>query len=109
MIGDQCFEFENSFSNKIDLANEWKKFSGLPFVFACWTANKKLDKDFIGEFNNALRLGVNDIDAVVEKYGKTGTITGKALKSYLTENIDFEFDDNKKKALKLFLELMSKL
>jgi len=32
LIGDQCFEFENSFSHKIDLAEEWKKQTGLPFV-----------------------------------------------------------------------------
>lgn len=109
LIGDQCFEYENNFRFKIDLAREWKDFSGLPFVFACWTANKKLDKEFIEEFNKALQSGVNNIDAVVEKFGKTGTITGNVLKKYLTENIDFDFNDEKKMALKLFLELMSKL
>ena len=58
LIGDQCFEYEKSFRYKIDLAAEWKNFSGLPFVFACWTANRKIDKDFIDEFNKALNLGV---------------------------------------------------
>jgi chorismate dehydratase len=109
LIGDQCFEFENSFRYKIDLANEWQKFTGLPFVFACWTANKQLESEFIQEFNEALQLGVNNIDSVVEKLGKTGTITGDILKSYLIENIDFNFDDEKKTALKLFLELMKEL
>lgn len=109
LIGDQCFEFENSFRYKIDLANEWQKFTGLPFVFACWTSNKQLESEFIHEFNEALELGVNNIDRVVEKLGKTGTITGDILKSYLIENIDFNFDDEKKTALKLFLELMKEL
>lgn len=109
LIGDQCFEYENSFRNKLDLALEWEKFSGLPFVFACWTANKAIDSEFIKEFNEALRLGVNNIDAVVEKYGQTGVINGIVLKNYLEENIDYEFDDEKKKGLKMFLELMAKL
>ena len=109
LIGDQCFEFENRFRYKIDLANEWRKFSGLPFVFACWTSNKKLDSGFIREFNEALQMGVNNIDGVVEKFGNSGTITGETLKRYLLENIDFIFDEEKKKALKLFLELMSEL
>jgi chorismate dehydratase len=109
LIGDQCFEFENSFRYKIDLAWEWKEFSGLPFVFACWTANKKLNKTFVEEFSKALQLGVKNIDAVVERFGKTGTISGEILKKYLTENIDYNFDDEKKRGLNLFLELMKKL
>jgi chorismate dehydratase len=109
LIGDQCFEFENSFRYKVDLANEWKKFSGLPFVFACWTANKQINNEFITKFNRALQLGVNNIDDVVEKFGNSGTIRGEILKKYLVENIDYDFNDQKKKALKLFLELLEEI
>lgn len=109
LIGDQCFELGNRFRYKIDLAKEWKKFSGLPFVFACWTSNKQLDNVFIAEFNKALALGVNNIDRVVDKFGSTGTIHGNILRNYLHENIDFNLNDEKKRALKLFLELMGKL
>jgi chorismate dehydratase len=109
LIGDQCFEFENSFRYKIDLAMEWQKFSGLPFVFACWTANKILEVEFIEEFNRALRLGVENIPAVVEKFNDTGTITGIVLSNYLTENIDYNLDDDKKKGLNMFLDLLGKL
>jgi chorismate dehydratase len=109
LIGDQCFEYENSFKHKVDLALEWEKFSGLPFVFACWTANKYIENDFLERFNSALRFGVKNIDSVVEKYGQTGVITGVVLKNYLVENIDYDFNEDKKKGLKLFLELMAKL
>lgn len=109
LIGDQCFEYENSFRYKVDLAEEWVSFSGLPFVFACWTANRHLENEFIEEFNRALKTGINNIDAVVEKFGATGTIPGVILRNYLNENIDYVFDDNKKKGLKFFLELMEKL
>jgi len=109
LIGDQCFEYETNFRYRIDLAGAWKDLTGLPFVFACWTANKKLDNDFIAEFNKALSIGVNNIGAVAEKYGKTGIISGNDLRIYLTENIDYSFNDDKKKALKLFLQLMEEL
>ncbi len=109
LIGDQCFEYESSFRFRVDLAQEWKNFSGLPFVFACWVSNKKLDDDFIAEFNNALQSGVNNIPAVVARFGKTGIIKGNILEKYLTENIDYPFNEEKKKALKLFLELMEKM
>jgi chorismate dehydratase len=109
LIGDQCFEYEKSFRYKIDLASEWKDFSGLPFVFACWTANRILDKNFVAEFNQALSLGVSNIDKVVVNFSNTGTITGDILQKYLTENIDFDLNEQKKKGLELFLDLMKKL
>jgi chorismate dehydratase len=109
LIGDQCFEFESRYKHKVDLAEEWYNFSGLPFAFACWTANRKLDEEFITEFNLALAAGVNNIPAVVERYGETGIIKGNDLLIYLTENMNFELNDDKRKAIKLFLELMEKL
>jgi predicted solute-binding protein len=54
-------------------------------------------------------VGVNNIDAVAKKFGKTGTIPGNELKEYLTNNIDYHFNDEKKEALKMFLDLMSKV
>jgi chorismate dehydratase len=109
LIGDQCFEYENSYRHNIDLAGEWKRFSGLPFVFASWTADKVLDEEFIYEFNEALMSGVNNIDKVVDKFGTTGSIKGNDLKKYLTENIDFDLNDEKKRAMNMFLDLMKKL
>jgi chorismate dehydratase len=109
LIGDQCFEFESRFRYRIDLAEEWNRFSGLPFAFACWTANKKLESSFLEDFNNSLGIGVRNITAVVEKFGNKGLIRGNDLKVYLTENMNFDLNDDKRKAIKLFLDLMSKL
>ena len=107
LIGDQCFEYENHFSYGIDLALEWKNFTGLPFVFACWAANKQINREFIDEFNLALKLGVENIPAVVADMGQTGAIKGKELEQYLTENIDFKLNEDKKKALELFLSFLT--
>jgi chorismate dehydratase len=109
LIGDRCFEYESRFRNRIDLAEEWFKFTGLPFAFACWTSNRKLDDEFLKEFNDALATGVRNIPAVVKKYGKTGTIRGEDLRIYLTENMNFDLNDDKRKAIKLYLDLLSKL
>ena len=109
LIGDQCFELENRYACSIDLAEEWKNFTGLPFVFACWIANQELPADFICDFNKALALGVNNIDRVAERFENTGTITGKALKVYLKNNIDYNLDELKRKAMDLFLGYLSKL
>lgn len=109
LIGDQCFEFEKNFAYNVDLAGAWKSHTGLPFVFACWAANKKLPGDFIAEFNAALKTGVEDIDAVVQKFGETGKIRGDELKEYLTRYIDYNLDNKKMEALSLFLHMLSDL
>jgi chorismate dehydratase len=109
LIGDQCFEYENRYKFRIDLAEEWNKFSGLPFAFACWTSNRQLDKIFLREFNDALGTGVNNIPAVLKKYGNTGSIRNEDLKIYLTENMNYDLNDDKRKAIALFLDLMAKL
>lgn len=109
LIGDQCFGYEKSFRYGTDLAGEWKKHTGLPFVFACWVANKLIDPEFLVEFNLALKSGVNNIDGVVKSIGEAGSITGEVLKLYLTQNIDYDFNNGKKKGLDLFLSLMNKL
>lgn len=106
LIGDQCFEYEKKFRYGIDLAEAWYNFTGLPFAFACWTANRDLDKAFLDEFNLALKYGVSNIPAVVDKFGKSGIIRGNDLFTYLNENMDFNLNDEKKKAIKLFLKLM---
>jgi chorismate dehydratase len=109
LIGDQCFEYENRFRFKIDLAEEWKQFSELPFVFACWVANRELDPGFVKDFNSALELGVTHIEDVARTFWKNSVISQKELKKYLNENIDYIFNEDKKKGMKLFLELLDKL
>ncbi len=109
LIGDQCYEYEKHFSTRIDLAEEWNLYTGLPFAFACWTANKKLDTQFLKEFNDALAVGVYNIPAVVEKYGNTGIIKGEELSVYLTKNMDFILNEDKHKAIRLFLEMVREL
>jgi chorismate dehydratase len=109
LIGDQCFEFENSFRYKIDLAEEWKKQTGLPFVFACWTANREIDPEFLRDFNAALRWGVENIDKVARDFGKAGVIPEEELRYYLKNNIDYIFDNDKMKGMNLFLEYLNHL
>ncbi len=109
LIGDQCFEYENRFRFSIDLAEEWYKFTSLPFTFACWTANRSLPGEFIGEFNSALKKGVSDIPEVVRMFGDSGIIKGEILKEYLTKNISFNLNDDKREAIRVFLDYLNRL
>lgn len=102
IIGDRALKLRNRFPYQYDLATEWKKMTGLPFVFATWTATTELPEDFIQEFNKALEKGFQEIDLVIEK-ANTGDIDRHSIREYLTKSIDYKLDERKKKAMELFL------
>lgn len=105
-IGDKTFLLENEFEYVYDLAEEWRKYTGLPAVFACWAANKELPGSFIHDFNKALKFGVENIDKAVET-NQNRIISPQRLKRYLTENIDYKLNNSKKSAIKKYLELLN--
>lgn len=106
IIGDKVFEHESKFRYKYDLAVEWRKLTGLPFVFAAWAANKPVDGKFIDSFNEALRTGVGSIIKSIDLYPPT-KLSKTEAEYYLCNNISFDFNDEKRKALKLFWSLAS--
>jgi chorismate dehydratase len=100
VIGDRALQQRKISPYIYDLGLEWKKFTGLPFVFAAWISNKKTEENFIKNFNEANAFGLNQIDKVIkENYYK-----GFDLRHYYTDCISFIMDENKKKGLNLFLE-----
>jgi chorismate dehydratase len=100
VIGDRALQQRKISPYIYDLGLEWKNFTGLPFVFAAWISNKKLNEVFIKDFNEANAFGLNQIDKVV----KENPYKTFDLKHYYTDCISFQLDENKKKGLELFIE-----
>ena len=98
-IGDRTFGKLNHHAFAYDLAEEWKNFTGLEFIFAAWVANKKIEHQFINHFNEALKLGLNSKEDVLKDIKPFKDFD---LKDYLFNKIDYQLTDNKKEALKLF-------
>lgn len=109
IIGDRTFHLPRAFAQIFDLAEEWQKFTALPFVFAAWVANKPLAESFKNRFNAATRFGIKHITDVVNEYKKNGGLNGVDLQAYFQENISYSLDEKKKLALKYFLELCQSL
>lgn len=109
VIGDRTFDLNGKYNYEYDLAEEWFKFTGLPFVFAAWVSTEKIDPDFIKEFNAVLKHGVDHTgDAINENAGNLSLSKEKALE-YLTVRIDYHLNEEKKKAMQLFLGYIAKL
>lgn len=107
LIGDRVFQVEGKFKYSYDLSEEWETFTGLPFVFAVWAANKEIPEFFEAEFNEAMKLGLEKIEEVVKQEQKD--YPDVDIKSYFSENISFELDDAKRKGMQKFLQLAKKL
>jgi chorismate dehydratase len=109
IIGDRTFGINGKHPYEIDLAEAWKNFTGLPFVFAAWVTTKQLPSDFIDEFNKVLGYGIQNIpDAVRDNSAGSGLPENEIL-SYLTEKINYNLDTPKLKALETFLSFIEKL
>jgi chorismate dehydratase len=109
MIGDRCFEYARFFSFKTDLGLEWKKYTGLPFVFACWVSRKALPEDFVSLFNRALSEGIDRRDEAVSLLKEGTAATPEEVIYYLNNNIDFHLDDTKREALSRFIGYINEL
>jgi chorismate dehydratase len=85
-----------------DLGEAWLAHTGLPFVFAAWVSNRPLPTAFIEKFNQAMRLGIDSIPQLmlILPQPHPGFDFGK----YFTENISYQMDSAKRKALRLFLQ-----
>lgn len=108
IIGDRTFELENKYPYSYDLAEEWQKLTQLPFVFACWVANKKLPDHFISEFNQALKYGIDNRAKLIAELAEQNAYSTD-IAAYLNINIKYDYDSSKEKALKLFLDYISKM
>lgn len=109
MIGDRCFEYARYFSLRLDLGLEWKKFTGLPFVFACWISARKLPEEFTVLFNKALGEGLERRNEAVSMLEKDCVATPEEVIYYLNHNIDFRLDDLKRESLTTFIAFINEL
>ncbi len=109
VIGDRTFELNGKFPYEYDLAEEWQKVTGSPFVFACWVSTKKLDEVFVKDFDDCLEYGVQNIRRAVEDCANESPVNKKNTLEYLTERIDYNLNEDKRKALALFLDYLKRL
>ena len=103
VIGDRAFEQRKISTFIYDLGSEWRKITGLPFVFAAWVSTKKLPADFIEMFNQANALGLQHVDEIVNE----NPFELYDLSKYYKLHLSYKFDEQKKKGMELFLKYIT--
>ncbi len=100
-IGDRTFGKKDKYPFVYDLAGEWHKFTGLPFVFAAWIANKPIAEHIISNFNKSLKFGLDHRAELLKELPQRQDFD---LADYLMHKLDFDLTNEKREALNLFLE-----
>ena len=110
LIGDKvvCNE-PQGFEHQYDLGLEWKQMTGLPFVFAVWTARAGVDLgDLPQRLERAKRGGIEHVNELIQKYAvPNGWPAGLALQ-YLTVYLRFDISELHLRAIERFHELAAR-
>lgn len=106
LIGDRTFGRKQDFAYAYDMGEEWKEFTGLPFVYAAWVANREISSAFLADFNAALAFGLAHRPALLKELPISSNFD---LEDYLMNKLDFDLTMDKRKALDLFLSYLEKI
>jgi chorismate dehydratase len=118
IIGDHAISFRQNRAGEFqfwDLGEQWKKLTGLPFVYALWLIRPEIpDAKSIAERLRELRdQNLADIsaivsDAVADVTDNKQEITQDFLDRYYNEYLRFNFGPRDKQGLQTFADLCAK-
>ena len=115
MIGDPALQIDRSRYLTLDLAEEWIRYTGRPFVFAFWAVRRQaLQQDALREASSSQDLAAvfqqsrdhglapASLDQIAREWAPRLGIGEAGVRSYLTENIYYHLDPPCLEGLQLF-------
>ena len=112
LIGDPALRIDRAKYVTYDLAEEWIRLTGKPFVFAFWAARREslsnvapdLDLAAIFQQSRDHGLAADSLRLIVEDWAPRLRLTPADVRGYLTENIHYYLDRECIDGLQLFFE-----
>jgi chorismate dehydratase len=100
LIGDPALQVDRSRYHTLDLAEEWIRITGKPFVFAFWAvrgeALKEADSslDLAAVFRDSRDHGLQSesLASIAREWSSKLNLAEGNIRSYLTENIHYQLD-----------------
>ena len=110
IIGDPALNIDRSRYLTFDLAEEWQKFTGKPFVFAFWTVRESAlaeaspDLDLARIFRDSRDHGLEpaSVDQIAREWSSRLGRKESDLRSYLARNICYVLDAECREGMQLF-------
>jgi chorismate dehydratase len=90
VIGDAALllSARRSYQHRYDLGEEWKRWTGLPFVFAVWASRRSVDPKAAGDVHASLVAsrdwGLANIEALAVEASRTTNIELAVCRTYLS-------------------------
>jgi chorismate dehydratase len=110
IIGNPALKVARAGLHIHDLADEWNRFTGLPFVFACWAVRADAD---LGEqqkiFYRSRDLGLQEVDSIARIYSQKLAVSEQEIRSYILENLNYSLDEANLRGLEAFYEAAAEL
>ncbi|MBN1909421.1 MAG: menaquinone biosynthesis protein [Pirellulales bacterium] len=110
LIGDRAMlDPPGPFVHVWDLGQEWKAWTGLPFVFALWLARPGVPKDRLAKLLAGARdEGLRRLEEVAQKEGPLRGLTAEECLDYFRRNLAFHLGPRQREGLTRFGELVRK-
>ena len=110
VIGDPALQVDRRRYHTLDLAEEWIRYTGKPFVFAFWAvrgdALREADPglDLAAVFRDSRDHGLRpeNVNQISREWAPRVGLDESGVRSYLTENIHYQFDSGCLGGLRLF-------
>jgi chorismate dehydratase len=108
LIGDRAMhtpaeQLRRQFVAEWDLAEEWRRDTGLPFVFAVWAARTDVDGAALAALFEAMRDdGLVAFSQIAELEGPPLGLTVEHAERYLRQNLRFTLGPRERRGLELF-------
>ena len=110
LIGDPALQVDRARYHTLDLAEEWIRYTGKPFVFAFWAvreaAVREADpaRDLAAIFRESRDHGLqkSNLDQIAREWAPRVGLSEDGVLQYLTENIHYQLDAGCLEGLRLF-------
>ena len=110
VIGDPALQVDRSRYRTLDLAEEWIRHTGKPFVFAFWAvrgdalseADPALDLAAVFRDSRDHGLEKSSLDEIAREWAPRVGLSEDGVRTYLTENIYYHLDQGCLDGLRLF-------
>jgi chorismate dehydratase len=108
LIGDPALKAQTKGYYVFDLAEEWRRWTGRPFVFAFWAVRKSAlqgvtaDIDIPRIFQQSRDNGLKHIPEIAASWAQRLELPAELITDYLAQNVDYYLDPDNLEGLRLF-------